>query len=359
MNETRPSPVKRVLRDAGLPAFLALLSLSTSILANPKDDVVVLKNGDHMTGEIKSLQYGILSFKADYMVDSVRLDWKRVSRLESKGHFIVTLTSGALYTGFLGLKSAAQSQPGSFIIRVGAETVTASQDDVIRILPSETSFLQQLNGSIDFGFGYTSANGQYQSQLAATANYRRGSHYVIGSTNFNFSGQSGGNKTARYNFDLQYRRLFRERWFAGGLVDFLRDEHQSLDLRTTTGLLAGRGLIVTDRTYFSVASGIVATHERYSPNVVPRGSPTNAEALVGLDFHTFRFKTLDITSRFVVFPSITVPGRVRMDLDSGVRIEIIKDFYWSLTLFDNFDSKPPVNARRNDLGISSSFGWKF
>jgi hypothetical protein len=44
---------------------------------------------------------------------------------------------------------------------------------------------------------------------------------------------------------------------------------------------------------------------------------TNAEGLVGLEFHTFRFRTTDISSTLKVFPSFSVPGRVRIDLDSG------------------------------------------
>jgi len=312
-----------------------------------------------MTGEIKSLQYGILSFKAAYMSDPVKLDWKRVSRLESKGQFIVTLTNGALYTGILGLAVLAQNDPDNFQIRAGNETIKARQDDVIRILPSETTFLQQLNGTIDFGLGYTSGNSQYQTQLTATANYRRGNHAFLGSTSMNLSGQSGGSKTARYDFELGYRRLFGERWFAGGVLGFLKDEHQSLDLRTTGGGLIGRSLIVTDQTNFSVGSGVVVTRERYTPAAGVDQHMTNAEGLVGLDFHTFRFRTTDISSSLTVFPSFSVPGRVRIDLDSGLRIELVKDFFWSLSLYDNFDSKPPVSARRNDFGINTSFGWKF
>jgi hypothetical protein len=49
-----------------------------------KDDVVTMTNGDTLTGEIKSVQYGELIFKSDYMKDSGHLDWKRVAVLESK-----------------------------------------------------------------------------------------------------------------------------------------------------------------------------------------------------------------------------------------------------------------------------------
>jgi hypothetical protein len=64
--------------------FLTVLCMHASALAKRKDDVVVLNNGDRITGEIKRLEYGTLSLKADYMADAVRLDWKRVERMRRR-----------------------------------------------------------------------------------------------------------------------------------------------------------------------------------------------------------------------------------------------------------------------------------
>ena len=348
----------RICRTIAL-VFLAVLCAHSSAFAKRKDDIVILNNGDRMTGEIKSLGQGVLSFKADYMADAVRLDWRRVARIESKDYYIITLTSGSLYTGSLGLSAPDRDFAENFAIRAGNNTVKVRQDEVIKVLPTEAEFLQRVNGSIDYGFSYTSGNTQYQSQLSATANYRKGNQYLTGSTSITFSGQSGGDRTARYNVDLGYRKVLRERWFAGGVLDFLSSEQQQLELRTTAGGMLGRSLLLTDRTNFSVGAGMVVTRERYNPSSGLDPSATNAEALIGLNFNTFRFKTTDITTRLLVYPSVTVPGRVRIALDSNLRIEIFKDFYWGLNLYENFDSKPPVNASRNDLGISTSVGWKF
>ena len=59
----------RVPRKLFRPGIIILLSFVCSVaaIAKDKDDVVVLKNGDRMTGEIKGLQRGELRFKADYM----------------------------------------------------------------------------------------------------------------------------------------------------------------------------------------------------------------------------------------------------------------------------------------------------
>lgn len=339
--------------------FFAVVCLHSSVVAKRKDDVVVLHNGDRMTGEVKSLDHGILSFKADYMAEAVRLDWKRVARVESKDYFIITLTSGNLYTGLLELAAPDRDAGENFVIRADKGTVKVSQDEVISVLPTEGKFHQQLNGKIDYGFGYTSGNSQYQSNLSASTNYRRGKHYFAASTNITLNGQTDSDRTARYSVDFGYRRLFRGNWFAATILEFLRSEQQSLDLRATAGGLLGRSVVVTDRTNLSIGAGMVVSRERYNPALGVEPRSTNVEALVGMDFFTFRFKTTDISTRVMVYPNVTEPGRVRLGMDSSLRIEIFKDFYWGLTLYENFDSRPPVNFKRNDLGVNTSFGWKF
>jgi len=37
-----------------------------------------------------------------------------------------------------------------------------------------------------------------------------------------------------------------------------------------------------------------------------------------------------------------------------LKFELVKDLYLGIRLYENFDSKPPVNAPRNDLGITTS-----
>src|SRR5277367_4985446 len=69
--------------------------------AKQKDDVVVMKNGDKFTGEIKKLENGVLYFKAAYMVDSVQLDWAREDHVESKDQYYVFLTNGQRPKGIM------------------------------------------------------------------------------------------------------------------------------------------------------------------------------------------------------------------------------------------------------------------
>jgi putative salt-induced outer membrane protein YdiY len=337
--------------------LIGVLCVLTAIAKNV-DDVVVLKNGDRLTGEIKGLQRGELRFKSDYMAEAVRLDWSRVESIESKSTFMIWLVDGKLVTDVMRLLPTNSNEVANFVIGSSRQVIKVQQLDVIRIAPADSRFWKRLEGSIDLGFSFTSGNDQYQTQFAATTTYRTGDHSFTAAVDSASSGQTEGSSQTRNQFTFDYRKQLNERWYVGGLFGLLRSDQQSLNLRTSVGGLVGRNLKQTEHTRLSVYGGIVGTRENYSADI---GQPrtTNADALAGVDFMTFRFSKAEITSRFSLFPSLSTPGRTRVQTTSDLRIKIVKDLWWGFHLYENYDSKPPVRADKNDLGVSTSLGWKF
>ena len=344
----------------GRPGLIVFLyfTFALTALAKNVDDVVVLKNGDRLTGEIKGLQSGELRVKSDYMAEAVRLDWAKVERLESKSTFMIWLVNGKLVTDVMRLLPTNSNEIPNFIIGSSEQSIRVPQLDVIRIAPADRRFWKRLEGSIDFGFSFTSGNDQYQTQLSATTTYRTGDHSFTTSIDSAFSGQTEGTSLTRNQFTFDYRKQLTQRWYVGGLFDLLRSDQQSLNLRTSVGGIIGRNLMQTEHTRLSVFGGAVGTRENYSETL---GKPksTNADGIAGVDFATFRFSRTDIRSRLSLFPSMTTPGRTRLQATSDLRIKIVKDLWWGFHVYENFDSKPPVRADKNDLGVSTSLGWKF
>jgi hypothetical protein len=89
---------------------------------------------------------------------------------------------------------------------------------------------------------------------------------------------------------------------------------------------------------------------------------TNVEmvfALRGSYFTYDRPKTsLDGDLRY--FPSLSIPGRHRLQTDGAVRRELVRDLFLSLNVFYTFDSAPPnAGAERVDVGTVMSLGWSF
>jgi len=338
--------------------LLVVLGITAPVLARRKDDVVVMKNGDRFTGEIKGLQHGELSFKAGYMKESVALNWQDVAFVASADRFIVTLTSGERFTGVLETANIPNEKIGEIQLDVAGKQITVPQRDVIGLKERETGFWSQLNGSADLGFTYTSGNNSSDMSAAAEARYDTHKYMAGLSTTAQFS-RSPEQSTNRYTLTNQNTRMLTRKWFVGSYIDLLKSDQQKLDLRSTWGGGLGQYIYQSPTTSLTAMFGGVYTHERYFESVSGEPVRNNGDVLLGLKFSTFRFKTTEVTSTVGAFPGMTDPGRLRIGTQTSLKFELVKDLYLGIRLYENFDSKPPVNAPRNDLGITTSLGWKF
>ncbi len=346
-------------RPVWLLAVILLFAHTLSLSAKRKDDDLVLANGDHLVGEIKKLEHGQLFFKSDYMLNAIQVDWTQVRELHSQDAYQVLLSNGEHPTGAI-----VRAADGSFTVTpAGGPVVVTTFARVIGMLPVETDFWAQLTGSIDSGFSYTSGNNQTQFSASGVVSYVTGDYIFNLSGSSTFSGQSDGTDTNRNNITLTNQFTIKPKLFTVVLGDLLHSDQQDLDLRTTLGGGLGRQLVQTDRTSLAFFGGAVYTNERYSapPDPDEPGSQdaNNIEGVIGLRFATFRFKTTDISSTLSVYPSFTNPGRVRLNFAPTMNLEIARNLYWNFTLYENYDSQPPVNANKNDFGVTNSIGWKF
>lgn len=332
---------------------LLLASAAEPSLAKRKDDVVVMKNGDRFTGEIKGLQNGELSFKASYMAAAVSLNWAEVAKVESKDLFVVVLTSGVSQTGFVNAES------DKVRITEAEQPISVPQLEVVSIKPEERSFWKQLNGSLDYGFNFTSGNSETTSSFAAGVSYYDELNLMQIDTSSQFNDQADVSSTIRNTFTAEYARDLSEKVFIPVFVDLLRSDQQQLNLRTTAGGGLGRQLHRTPQTWLRGFAGLVYTHENYFPQPGTEPIRSNLESVFAADFKTFRFTTLDLQSHLYVFPSLSDLGRVRISTVSDLKIELVKDFYFGFRVYENFDSRPPITAPKNDVGVTTSVGWKF
>ena len=338
--------------------LVVLVSLAWPALAKRKDDAVVMKNGDRITGEIRKLQTGVLYVKPGYALEPIALNWSQVERVESQDIYLVVLTNGKRYTGTI--QKVLTGQPaGEVAIKGEREVIRVPEAAVVSIGPVEPSFWKQLKGAVDYGLSYQQGGDHTQSTLSGSVDYPQ-EHYLLhldGSTVF--SGQSRGTNTTRYILDFDDNRYFTRNWYAATMANFLRSSQQDLTARTTLGGGAGHDLVRTDRTNFSGVVGLVYDNEHYS-DVSGQPAPTNSlESLLAVNFNTYRFRTTQINSQLAVLPSLTDAGRIRFVSNSYVMLEIVHNLFWKLSVYENYDSRPPTSAPKNDFGVTTSFGWKF
>ena len=83
-----------------------LLLFASPLLARDKSDVLVMRNGDRFTCEVKSLDADTLSISLDYAAGTVSIDWGKVDHIESKQLFLVKTQDGLVYSGSLSTPSS-------------------------------------------------------------------------------------------------------------------------------------------------------------------------------------------------------------------------------------------------------------
>src|SRR5437870_9988574 len=89
----------------------SIFLFSLPLFAQGKDDVLVMKNGDRFTCEIKGLSAGVLSVSLDYVDGTIAVQWSQVAHLESNRLFLVQTESGAVYTGKVSTTGASDDPP--------------------------------------------------------------------------------------------------------------------------------------------------------------------------------------------------------------------------------------------------------
>jgi len=339
--------------------LVGILCFLTVPAGAQRRDIVVMKNGDTITGEIKKLDRGQLYIETVYATDPIPVDWLQVDRVESTARYQIELDTGTRLTGTIAKVPGAEAPGEDFRIEAPGSLERLRAADIVAIQSQKPSFWRQLKGSIDYGFNYTSGAEQLQSNLSASVAYDSTRFATKVSLSSSVTGQAQSGRTNRQNVTSASQIYLSRHSFVGGLADFLTSSQQSLNLRTTLGGGYGRYLIRNSRTELAWIGGLVYTKELYDPASGLNPEQQNVEALAGVDYSWYRFNKAELQVSFQVFPSLTDTGRVRSNLNGSLSFNLVHDLYWKFSLWDTFDSKPPVSAKRNEFGISTSFGWKF
>ena len=333
-----------------------LLTLTAAALA-ARADFVTLSNGDRISGSVESLADGKLSFKTSW-AGSIQISWEAVAVLESDETFAVKTTAGEVYSGSLRKAESTLS------VRADETTRNLDLPDIASITPAgqpEPGFWEELEGGVDFGYSLARGNSNTtQSSFSANANYEGPEYKVQGKIVSILSEPEQGPGTSRHTLDTRYDRFLSKRSFVFVLGGLERNEQQLLNLRTKVGGGVGRKLINADDTTLSLLGGVDFANERFRPGGgIESLTTSNAEALAGFDFKMTKFAGIEFTLSAALHPTLTDGGRYRIEADSGFRIPIAKSFTWGLSLYDRFDSRPPVPVQRNDYGLLSTLGFKF
>ena len=195
-------PNRTRLRDSRYPVLVLVLVLS--ILGSPlaraqreRTDVILLDNGDRVTGEIEQLEHGLLRVRTNSM-GRVDIEWENVEQVTSNYLFEVELSNGDRHVGSILPSDDKQHVD----VRGEAGPVKLERMSVIRIAQLENRFWQRWDGSLDVGFSFLRANRLSTWNLGFQGSYRLPDYVTNVRADSNVSDQKNSEKTTRHTFQL-------------------------------------------------------------------------------------------------------------------------------------------------------------
>lgn len=355
----RPPAYKLFVTVFFVCLFQAAVSESLpKIKVKHKTDIVIMENGDRNTGEIKKMEFGVLYLKSDGVADTMKLDWERVVRVQSIARYEFETRSKDVYVGTI-VKDANNEVPaGDLRIKLDNGSIVQLRIvEIIAVHEMGKSFLSRINLSLDAGASFTSANQRAQTNVNLSTYYRRPKHTASMFFSSQFSSEPGTEKTARHELQILGKHYLKRKWEGVALGMFLHDNQQDLQLRTTAGGGIERIFYESNRTLFYTIGGVVYTNENYFDEF--RSDRDNVEALAALGLSTYRFRGSYLNTIVFVYPSLSDPGRLRIDTAFNWKWDIVRDFYWKIYFVDNYDNRPPPEGINHNLSISTTVGWSF
>jgi putative salt-induced outer membrane protein YdiY len=324
-------------------------------------DIVTLKDGSVIYGEVLEMADGVLFFKTSSSPDNmIKLKWDDVTQLSVNHPIPFHLKEGTILNG-----TSTAGPEGK--LNIQAEPVKGSMAVPMNSITSINPLIQPpviYTGNLTGGYSQTTGNSHLRNasllgelvarseQLRLTMNVR----YVYGD-NANTLIARNARGTIKLHFFIT-KRFF---WFAAAY--FENDQFQ--DLRLRTALSSGPGYQWVDRGDFS---GVLKDMTFYSEvglayfnedfKVAPDQSSVRARISLKLHWPLFDDR-ITIYHFSELFPSVQNTSDYFLTMDNGVRFKLWEGFVSGFQVTTRYNSQPAAGTGNTDNLYLMTLGYAF
>ena len=328
-----------------------------------KTDIVTLVNGNAVTGEIKTLEFGALKYSTDSM-GTVSIDWEDIVSIKSDQNLQIEITDGSRYYGRL----LTAENEHAVLVKTASQEVNLTANEIVRITPIEISdkWWQRMEGDFSLGFQTQKATGVNTSNLTSDVRYRSRKFLVGLKLNSAVTDQpstdpedpDGTITTVQQSIEVNYQRFRANRWFTDWFSRWDRNDTQGINGRASIGGAVGRYFVQTNRNQFSLTGGLQGTRTSFTESV--EESVTDAEGRIEIRYlHRSLIPEASVTFTSLIFPLIEDLSQYRAETNLTFRRELVSDLFWDVTIGHSYLSDPPEGGSSSDHNVTTSIGYKF
>ena len=333
--------------------FTFLLLLFSICHSWSQNDTIILKNKDKIVGEIKSMDKGVVTIETDYSDSDFTITWVDIISIKSKQNYLMTISGGTR------INSSMYTQAGdsAVVTLAGYDNKKVKIKDIVYINPVKNKFISRLKASVSVGYNLTKSNSLSQLSISSDLSYTAYKWVLNGSFNSVRSNQDEIDETSRTDASLGFKYFMKKDWFYSLSGDFLSNDEQKLQLRSTVKSGLGKYIIHSNSMYFGGGFGLAWNNEKF--NDANNTNRNSLESYFALALNLFDVKDFDLNTYLTFYPSLTEGGRYRADYNLNLKYDLPLDFFIKLGLTYNYDSKPVEGGSVSDYVFQSTFGWEF
>lgn len=302
--------------------------------------VVILKNGDRLTGRIVKMQERKLELDPDYSSVNMVINWDEVLSITSDRTMSIKLYGDAPMPDDVGMRLRDR-----ILLNTLEDGGPIRLEDVRSINLAEEDYY----GFITAGGNQTSGNTSTQAlNVNGTLIYRAQEHRFMIDGKYNRA-QADGEDTANNGaFNVKYDYFLTRRLYAGAFNLTESDQFQNLSVRNTTGLLMGYDVFDSWRQLLAVGVGPGIVYEDFTST-----PSTVTPAATWAVRYELRLRGNDVIvfHRQQGFQDLGHRKAFRINADQGIRIKIVGR--WRLTVeYDvRYNSRPVDNKKTTDTNF--------
>lgn len=318
-------------------ATLTLLALPAAVAAA---DLVVLDNGDSLTGRVVTMVEGVLQLDTDY-AGVLPIAWGRVAHLQLDQPLPVALADGT------ELEADLLPRPGVELADVAA----------IAPPPPPPRPPVRWRGRADLGYGVTGGNRRSElGTLTILAERRHPARHRLSLLLDAARGSSEGERTA----DRARAQAKLDRRLGGADYRYLlagagHDKIREFDLRVELGAGLGRTLLDTDAHQLGVELGASWVRDAFADGATRSDGKVRIGQIwqCALTGRTGLGQTLAFLSALDEFSHFSLEFVLALSHAVSDRLTLVTK------LVDSYESRPAPGTKRNDFTLTTQLGVVF
>lgn len=324
---------------------LGVLAFANSSLAG----VLVLNNGDRITGEIKQIWDAEVIIEPAYS-DEFSVDMDVIVSIESDREFEITLDDGREVVA----RPDGADAEGKQVLVIAQERIPLAVDALTELDEIDEYFDWDswVDWSAALNKGNTDSN---NTRLVGRTALRLGDHRHNGEIAIAREEQNGVSVKEQDTLVYDYNWLFSEPWFLSAGYSFERDPIRELINRSIGSLGIGRDIFNTPRLTLSIQLGAGAIRENIG-GITDESSVINwklqyRQDLFGEDLEVFHNQSI---VRYLSGRENTI-----FKTSSGLRYEITDLLYATAGLNYDYETEVVGESDNEDIGLLFGFGLEF